>query len=398
MNIAIFIKSTTFHKGFGGFETMNKTLSEALVKKGHRVVVYAPKKELNIDNDEENGVIYRFIECKFGKFKALYSHQKNSWENKSVKTFLDDRNRIKYDLVLGQSSWALPIIRIKNQIGVRVVSVLHGSKIGEYQTQLKNVKSMKELLHCIRDLPHVLRAFFITQREFVHGSDKLVAVSNFVKKTIVEETFVQEDKVTVIYNGVDESKFAGLKKAKSEPGEEVHLIYVGRIIRAKGLFVLVNSLSRLKNLNWKLNIVGDGDALEQLKNEISRKNLPGRINLKGFMKYEDVIKELDKSDIFILPTMRMEGFPMTIVEAMFSGLPVVASDIGGNPDTVVDGETGYLVKPGSADELSDKLTELINNADKRLVFGENGRKRAYKEFTIDRMVDKYEQVFLETLR
>jgi glycosyltransferase involved in cell wall biosynthesis len=398
MNIAIFIKSTTFHKGFGGFETLNKILAEALVKKGHGVVVYAPKKELDVVSVEKNGVVYRFVECKFGKFKTLYSHLANSWENRSVEAFLNDHNRVKYDLVIGQSSWALPIIKIKNQIGVRVVSILHGSKIGEYQTELKNVKSMKELLFCIRDLPHVLRAFFITQREFVYGSDRLIAVSNFVKKTIIEETFVEEDKITVIYNGVDESKFSSLKRVKSEPGKEVHLIYIGRIIRAKGLFVLINSLSNLKNLNWKLNIVGDGEALKQLKSEIAHRSLSNKVNLAGLMEYEDVIKELGKSDIFVLPTMRMEGFPMTIVEAMFSGLPVVASDIGGNSDAVIDGETGYLVKAGSVGKLSDKLAELIDNPDKRLIFGESGRKRAYKEFTIDKMIDKYEKVFLEALK
>ncbi len=398
MNIAVFTKSTTFHKGFGGFETLNRNLSEALVKKGHRIVVYAPKKELSTNEIEENGVIYRFVDCMFGKFKMLYSYSKNSWENKSVKAFLYDHDKLKYDLVLGQSSWALPIIKIKNQIGVKVVSVLHGSKIGEYQTQLKNVKSIKELMYCVRDIPHVLRAFFITQREFVHGSDKLVAVSNFVKRIIVEETFVSEDKITVIYNGVDESKFEGLEKKKSAAGEDVNIVYIGRIIRAKGLFVLVDSLSRLKNLPWKLNIIGDGEALEQLRTEITRRGLTDRVNLTGLITYENVIKELGKSDIFVLPSMRMEGFPMTIVEAMFSRLPVVASDIGGNSDAVINGETGFLAKAGNVIDLSEKLAELINSHEKRVLLGENGRKKALKEFTIDRMVSKYEQVFLEVLK
>jgi glycosyltransferase involved in cell wall biosynthesis len=72
---------------------------------------------------------------------------------------------------------------------------------------------------------------------------------------------------------------------------------------------------------------------------------------------------------------------MTIVEAMFSGLPVVASDIGGNSDAVVDGETGYLVETGNTVDLSLKLADLINDSEKRVVFGENGRKKALKEFT-----------------
>lgn len=397
MNIAVFIKSTTFHKGYGGFETLNKTLAEALVKKGHRVVVYAPKKELTLEGVEENGVIYRFIDCKFGSFKVLYSHSVNSWDKRAVETFAEDNKEMKYDLVVGQSSWALPIIRIKNKLGVKVVSILHGSKIGEYQTQLKNIKNFKDLVYCVRDLPHVLRAFFITQREFVHGSDKLVAVSNFVKKTITDETFVQDDKVLVIHNGVNENKFSAVRKQNNSNNDEVNIIYVGRVIRAKGIFVLIEALKRIADLEWKLNIVGDGDSFEELKKAISDKELSGRVNLTGLMEYSKVIEELGKSDIFVLPSMRMEGFPMTIVEAMFAGLPVIASNIGGNSDAVVDGETGYLVKSGHVGELAEKLSVLVKDANLRFSLGEKGRKKATKEFTIDTMVNKYEKVFMEVI-
>jgi glycosyltransferase involved in cell wall biosynthesis len=398
MKIAVFTKSTTFHKGYGGFETLNKTLCETLIKRGHKIVVYSPRKELDLEIVEENGVIYKFIDCIFGDFKVLHSFSKDSWENRSVETFTSDHKEVKYDLVLGQSSWALPIIRIKNSLGIKVISILHGSKIGEYDTQLRNVKTMKDLFYSIRNLPHVLRAFFKTQREFVHGSDKLVAVSNYVKKAIVEETFVFEDKITIIHNGVDEKKFKDTPKEENIEDGEVTLVFIGRVIRAKGIFILLEALGKISNLKWKLNVIGEGDAFEELKKEVNQKNLSGKIFLKGLMGYDEVIKELEKADIFILPSMRVEGFPMTIVEAMFSGLPVIASDIGGNFDAVVDGETGYLVKPGRVEELSEKISKLINDGNERLLLGENGRKKAYKEFTIDKMVDKYESLFKEVCK
>lgn len=395
MNIAVFIKSTTFHKGYGGFEIQNRLLCEGLVSRGHKVTVYSPRKELSLETKEENGVLYKFIECKFGNFKTLYSGSKSSWEKRSVEVFLADHNKYKYDIVLGQSSWALPIIRIKKELGIKVISILHGSKIGEYQTQLKNVKSLKELAICIRDLPHVLKTFFGSQREFVQNSDKLIAVSSFVKISIIDETYVSEDKVEVINNGINPILCENVIKKDVVMDGQVQLIYVGRIIRAKGLFVLMNSIKKLTGNNWKLIIVGDGDALELLKAQVTDKKLTDKVEFLGHMKYEDVLAELGKSDIFVLPSLRMEGFPMTIVEAMFFGLPVVVSDIGGNSDAVVDGETGYLVDPGKSEDLANKLQELIDDPKKRKSFGIEGRNKAYKEFTIDKMIDGYEQVIKE---
>lgn len=401
MKIAVFIKSTTYHKGHGGFETQNKNLCEGLVQRGHRIIVYSPRKELGIETAEENGVLYKFIACRFSSFRVLYSKSKDSWENRVLEIFSKDNESDKYDLVLGQSSWALPIIRNKTKFGIKIISILHGSKIGEYQTELKNAKSAGELVKCVRDIPHVLRAFFGTQREFVHGSDKLVAVSNFVKKSIIDETYVLDDKVTVIHNGVDEKKFesgAGKDIATQEP---VKIIYIGRVIRAKGLFILIDVVKKLLDLkisNWKLEIIGEGEALAELQEIVKKKDLTDKVVFSGHIKYEDIVTRLSSSDIFVLPSLRMEGFPMTIVEAMFAGLPVIASDIGGNSDAVINDQTGYLVKPSDTDALAESLKKLIESPEKRVTLGKNSRNKALKEFTISCMLDKYEQVFKEVLK
>ena len=407
MKIAFFIKSTTFHKGFGGFETQNKNLCEGLAKRGHKVVVYSPKKELGFDEKEEAGVLYKFVACRFAKFRALYSNRSDSWENRVIELFSKDHSAEKYDLVVGQSSWALPVIRKKAEFGVKVVSILHGSKIGEYQTELKNAKSLKEIAVCLRDIPHVLRAFFGTQREFVHGSEKLVAVSSFVKKSIIDETYVAESKVEVIHNGVDENKFISKADTVEETyhGDKtvngiVKLIYVGRVIRAKGLFVLADSLKYIYNQgekSWCLEIVGDGEALADLKKVITGSGLSDKITFTGFINYSEIIKKLSSSDVFILPSQRLEGFPMTIVEAMFTALPVIASDIGGNSDAVEDGVTGFLTEPGNVQNLAEKIQFLIKNREKRQEMGRNSRNKAVKEFTISHMLDEYERIFTEVV-
>ncbi|HNS71459.1 MAG TPA: glycosyltransferase family 4 protein [bacterium] len=403
MRIAVFIKSTTFHKGYGGFETQNKGLCEGLVSRGHSVCVYTPQKEIKESEITENGVLYRFIPCIFGNFKALSSRSKESWENKSRELFLKDHKDLPYDLVIGQSSWALPIIRIKNDLKIKIISIAHGSKMGEYQTEIRNTKSMRGVFKVVIDLPHVLRTFFGSQREFIHGSDHIVAVSSFVKKAIIEETYVEEKKITVIRNGVDSKKIMDLA-SNIKTGEAandsnvIKIIYVGRIIRAKGLYILLSALKRLHKNNLEVKIIGSGEDKEDLERKFKENITHIKFYFTGHMNYEDVLKNLIQSDIFVLPSLRMEGFPMTLVEAMLAGVPIIASDIGGNSDAVENDVNGYLVKPGDISALSEKINILSEDRNLRVRLGNNGRTKALLEFTIDRMLDKYEEVFREILR
>lgn len=397
MRIAVFIKNTTFHSGFGGFETQNKVLCEGLAQKGHAITVFSPKKELEFEQKEENGVKYVFVPCIFKRFSVLYSASKQSWQKKSFEVFRKMHNENKFGLVISQSSWALGIIKHKSELDIPIVAISHGSKIGEVQTVLKSVDSPGDFGRFLVDIPHILRAFFITQRQFIHGSDKVVAVSNAVKEQVVNETYVSEDKVVVIHNGINPGLFESGSTGGVDDGG-VNLVYVGRIEKSKGLFLLLDAVESLDFPNLKLRIVGDGVDFDELKNYSLQKGLDDVVNLEGKIPYDKVVQRLAVADIFVLPTLRVEGFPMTLVEAMFSGLPIVASDIGGNSDAVVDGETGFLVEPGNTDQLKEKLSLLVSDRDLRVDMSVAALGRAKHNFTLDAMLNKYEQVFDEVLK
>jgi glycosyltransferase involved in cell wall biosynthesis len=394
MKIAVLIKSTTFHKGYGGLETQNKALCEGLVKRGYTIDVYSPKKDVQQTEISENGVNYYFVPCQFRRFRTLANLLGNSWDKKVRQLFQENHKKAPYDLVIGQSSGALPLINHKNQLNLKIMSIMHGSKLGEYRTQLSNIRGGKDLLRNGLDLPHVLNAFFKTQRKFVHGSDKLVAVSTFVKDAIVEETYVSPDKITVINNGVDQTKipYKSVTEASSNP---VKLMFYGRLIIAKGPLFLLKALNEIRKENWVLDIVGDGEDKKLVEQEVKKLKFEDRVTFSGQLKYDEALKKLTEEDVFVFPTLRYEGFPMTIVEASFSGLPIVATDIGGNSDGIVDGATGYLVQPRNLNELSEKLEILINNQKLRLSLGDNARNFAINRFTIEHMLDQYEQVIRE---
>ncbi|AHB40034.1 TPA: glycosyltransferase family 1 protein [candidate division WWE3 bacterium] len=393
MNIAVFIKSTTFSGSYGGLETQNKLLCEGLVSRGHKLTIFTPRFAREKEQAIENGVKYIFVECKTAQYSSLTVSKKDSWAEKSCEVFRMTHSGEKFELIIGQSSGAAGVIKNKEEFGLPIVSISHGTKMGEFQTKIKSDSSVRGLMKSFLDLPHVLKNFFTVQREFVHGSNIVVAVSNSVKKALVDETFVEETKVRVINNGIKP-----LNVETVDGGRNIgkfRLLYVGQLIRSKGIGKLAKLLLADNMKDFTLDIVGSGELQEEL-GEISGKS-EGRINLRGKLDYAEVLRMYNPArfDAFVFPTSRIEGFPMVLVEAMFGRLPVVAFNLGGVSDAVTDGETGYLVDPGKFDVFKNKLVELKNDPESARKMGVNALNKATERFTLDKMLDSYEEIFKE---
>ena len=171
-----------------------------------------------------------------------------------------------------------------------------------------------------------------------------------------------------------------------------------RIVKEKGIFDLVKSFGSVSELDVVLNIYGDGQDFAELKQLVKDRGLESKIFLHGNVPNEVALKAMVTSDIFVFPTSRVEGFPMTLVEAMFAGLPIVATDIGGNSDAIINGETGFLSPAGDFGVFVKNLTKLITDASLRAKMSEKAKERAVLLFGIDVMIKKYEQVIEEVLK
>lgn len=396
MNIAVFIKSTTYTSSYGGMETQNKILCEGLVSKGHKVVVYTPKTGDLGEELEEKGVLYRFVDCKTGSFSSIRVKPSESWMVRSYNLFVKDNLNIKYDIVVGQSSAALGVILHKHEIGIPIISVSHGTKMGELATKFSSDTSVKGFFVALTAVPHALKNFFTVQRQFVHGSDAIVAVSSSVKTALIDETYVEDKKVFVINNGMQiiEKKTKKTQRASSDP---LRMIYVGQVIKSKGIEELVSTVVSCKQGDFTLDIIGSGSSVEKIKTVAKEMR---SINLLGKVPYEKVLEMYDpeRYDVFVFPTKRVEGFPMVLVEAMFGSLPIVAYNLGGVSDAVVDGITGYLIKPGNRADFMLKLYDLKNNPGVAEKMGFEARNRAEQRFLASEMVASYEKVFKEVVR
>ncbi len=396
MRIAVFIKATTLHSSYGGLETQNKILCEGLVRLGHDVSVFSPKRELTFTTKYLNGVKYHFIDSVY----HLNRGGPNNWKHKSAREFAKRHADTPYDLVLSQSSAGLGVIERKREFNIPTVSISHGTIIGEFMTLYRSANGVRDYLRLLKSLPFVLQVFFGRQRQFIHGSDKIIAVSSVVKEALQNETYVAPSKIEVIFNGIDPTPIESALDSKSDlPSTKTpNVVYFGKILKSKGLAELFGLAEDLPN-EALVHVVGDGPYLSEFKQIIQSRGLDNRFVIYGRVPYETLFGLLAKLSpaVFAFPTHRSEGLPMALIESLFLGFPVVAYDQGGVKDVVRQNSTGFLIHPDSVSDFKQAVQRLL--ADNALYerISQEARTVAYKGFHVDSMVKKYVRVFEEVM-
>jgi glycosyltransferase involved in cell wall biosynthesis len=184
------------------------------------------------------------------------------------------------------------------------------------------------------------------------------------------------ERTVVIPNAVDT---AAAPRAAAN-GRRPLVVAVGRLKAPKDFFTFVRALARLPHGSCEALIVGDGPDREELEAEIEALGLTEEVRLAG--ERRDVPELLAAADVFVLSSAS-EGMPVSVLEAMAAGLPVVASGVGGVPELVADDETGILVEPGEPDALAGALLRLVRDPDLRRRLGGAGRARVEEQFDVD---------------
>ena len=396
MRIAVFIKSTTFHKGYGGLETQNKVLCDGLASRGHEVTVFSPAKGVISNSVTPNtamtkvdgNVHYVFVPCVYRMLFA--SIDKDNWVNRSYQEFLKYHKEKPFDAVISQSSAGLGVIKRKHELSIKIVGISHGTIGGEMKTLLNSAKSAVDVVKSAKSLAFGIVNYFGRQRQYIHGCDRVVAVSSTVKKSIINETFAPEEKIFVIHNGIDGYKIPQKNWSDDKSGEPFKILYIGRIEESKGLRELLLTCKDIDGIF--VNIVGDGPFLEELKNLSRQWKMSQKVLFYGKLPHEKTVEMYAFSDVFVLPTKRVEGLPMTLVESCFAGLPIITTDMGGNKDVVENKSNGFLLDNLDVDTLKSKILELAQNLELAKSMGLNGRIKAEKEFALDKMLDGYEKI------
>ena len=187
-------------------------------------------------------------------------------------------------------------------------------------------------------------------------------------------------KLHIVHCGVEPELFS----TRTHEGIGTRLLYVGRLAAAKGLPVLFESLSALKqrvNFDVVLTVIGDGPDRVQLESQVSQLNLEQSVRFIGYQNQTEVRRYLQETDIFVLPSFA-EGVPVSLMEALASGIPVISTQIAGIAELVENGKNGYLVTPGDSSQLAEKIEKLCKQPDLRQSFGETGQRVVAQEFNV----------------
>ncbi len=212
----------------------------------------------------------------------------------------------------------------------------------------------------------------------------------FVAKYAQNEMIFLKNKGTTIYNGIDVDKYMPNRKEKNKI---IVISLIARLEKHKGQYEAINVFSKLmlKYKNIQLNIIGGGKEYDNLAQLIGEKELEQYVKLLGFSN--NIKDELNNSDIFILPS-KQELFPITILEAMAMGLPIVSTKVAGIPEMVVHDFNGLLIDAINETQLYGALESLINNEELRERMGENSRSLVVENFSIQSTVNNLKKVIL----
>ncbi len=222
-----------------------------------------------------------------------------------------------------------------------------------------------------------------------------VALSNEGGQYLQNHINIKKEKINHICNGVDVGKF---QPNKNEFDRDIlEVLTVGRLATVKNQILLLKGLAIVlkQNKNINVKIVGEGACRQELEEYIFTHQLQDNCQLLG--ERSDIPSLMQKAGVFVLPSLA-EGISNTILEAMATGLPVVATKVGGNPELVFQGENGKLFNSNSPKELAQILLEYISNRNLLKTQGLSSREMAVNQFSINTMTEKYQELYLNIMR
>lgn len=229
-------------------------------------------------------------------------------------------------------------------------------------------------------------------------SARTVAVSEDTRKHLLSTLKLPQGAISTVANGIP-ARVGEAAPVRAEFGivpSDLLILAVGGLHKRKGHALLIDALARLDRGGmvpaWRLIVAGAGPEHQNLLDLVEGMGLGEKVFIPG--QREDIPDLQAAADLFVMPSL-WEGLPLAVLEAMLAGTPVIASRTSGIPEAIADGRDGLLVTPGNPEELATALERLLNSPEERLRLAEQGRARAEREFTIERMADDYERLYID---
>jgi len=376
-----------FHPVIGGTETIVKLISEELARRGHKVIVYTSdilddchrQKEKSLELNSVKVYYLKNLSNKLAWYKFFFTPSIFHQFRKELKKF--------------------DIIHLHNFRTFQNIIAYHYSR--KYKVPY--------ILQAHGNLPRImpqkslkwLYDFFFGYR-LLRDAKKVIAL-NQKEVEQYKSMGVPEENIEIIPNGINLSEYNDLplkgsfrKKFKIGDNDRI-ILFLGRINRIKGVDILIMAFTQIieKLDDVKLTIVGPDDGnLSELQNLVKDLGVEKKVTFTGPLYGVKKLEAYVDADVFVLPS-RYDTFPMSVLEAYSCGKPIIASNVGGMKDLVIDGVTGLLFATENTRQLTGALFSMLEDNTRAEKMGLKGKQFIKENFTIENILDRLELIYKE---
>ncbi len=395
MRICLLTTSLTVHQ-MGGTEVHAESLASEAARQGHAIFVVTTAHPDGRKTEEKGGYTIIYLE---GTRHTMSRKEAPAWWAASAAKTAELCASENIDVVWAENFSGLSYAAFPRTRRRPVVSIVNGLAVrGEITSNFNRISSLGELLYFLTRYAAQTIFYYIPRfNALVRDSDLLVGVSNETVEALETEYPGSAKKAVAILNPVDTGFFrpdAELRETGRRAlgfEEETVVLMSGVLHKQKGMHLGLQVFSRLaaKFPGARLVVLGDGPEKEHLAGMAVKLGVAAKVSFRGMVPNADMPLYYNAADIYLNPTLRLEGLPMVLIEAMACGLPCAVSRIGGTGSSIEDGVSGFFTRPGDVAALTEKLSLLLGDPELRARFGANARSRTLEHFDLEKTLKKY---------
>jgi len=373
MHILVMTRSTLSH-GFGGFQRQCMDLCGGFIAKGHRVTIVTTAHPDGIEREEKDGYVVHYLN------PSKPTKLSKNWFRQSKKLVKQIHEEYPIEIIHSNEFAATGIMSWADNLDIPMAVVCHGSLRTELLSFLSSADKRPRYWHWMVLTPfHLLRRCLFWEFPMRRKAAKIILVSPTLKRDF---SLFSKNKVKVIENGIKLPKKADF----IENNGKLRLLCTGRADRQKGFQKAIMAVHKIEDLDLHLDIVGTGPYLGDLKILASKLEVKDKVTFHGRVNDDELARIYAEADIYLIPTMRYEGLPLALLEAMSHGIPTISSKIGGNADVITHDFDGLFIKPGDMGELIESIRKLGTDSKLRNSISIAARETTEKRFDKERMI------------
>ncbi len=400
MNICLFTKTTLAH-GLGGVEVHVDTLSRTIPAMGNKLTILATRHPEGIEREERPGCVIHYLE------KTRPARYNAAFFRAARQKFLELHQNEPFDILWAEDFAAYGCLDVPDR--PPLISIMQGSGLrGLIRSEWNRLDSPRETLRFMfKFLPEAIIFYSFWYGRVLRKSDAVAPVSRETGEEYSREHGVARDRIHVVFNSVDADRFSPnpdlrkrLRDQQNLNDDHFVILMAAVVHKQKGMHIGMEAFHGIAGRfpKARLWVAGGGPHLNELKDLAAKLGISERVAFFGPVNNDDMPTYYNAADVYLNPTLRFEGLPITTVEAMACGKPIVISRIGGTPSTIDEGVSGFFVPPGHSGPIQERLSRLMENPHTQMQMGIEARQRAFVHFNRNKMAQDLLSVSESLLR